>query len=316
TGEAMEIGLVSAPDEEYAQQIAPFLEHKGDPWNGHIRKCLREPMDELETRFYVGKLDGTVISNVMTAEYGRTGILGHVFTQPEHRGKGAFKLLMAEQMKDFRTRGGLLLLGTGYDSPAYWIYHGFGFRSLAPGSGLMQYATEDDFEAHYFAPGQTRAAGVQWKDWPRANILFTLREGDFLRSVAHERYGASSFEGEFLCLQERIEEDPSYQVKLLESEHGAVVGVATLIRDARWHRDVGLLDLFVHPHFTGSTGQLLESLDFPEGKTQCYADSGSTDKIRALEQAGFRQETVFLGQLRKDSGARLDVRVFSYSAGS
>ncbi|MCK5328190.1 MAG: GNAT family N-acetyltransferase [Candidatus Latescibacteria bacterium] len=316
TGEAMEIGVVLAPDEEHADRIAPFLKHKGDPWNAHIDRALREPLDELETRFYVGKLGGTIITSVMTVEHSRTGILGHVYTQPEHRRKGAFKLLMAEQMKDFRTRGGLLILGTGYDSPAYWIYHSFGFRSLTEGSGLMRTATEDDFEAHYFAPGKTRVVEVRWRDWPRLNALFCIREGDFLRSVERERYGVSSFEGGFLHLKKALEEDAAYQAKLLESEHGAVVGCATMTKDPRWHRDVWLLDLFLHPDFASSAGQLLDALNFPEGKIQCYADSGSPDKIRALEQAGFRQEVVFKRQIRTENGARLDVRGYTYSAGS
>ena len=316
TGEAMEIGVVLTPDEAHADRIAPFLEHKGDPWNTHIIRALREPLDELETRFYVGKLQGTIITNVMTVEHSRTGILGHVYTQPEHRRKGAFKLLMAEQMKHFRMRGGLLLLGTGYDSPAYWIYHGFGFRSLIEGSGLMRYATEDDFEARYFAPGKTRVVEVRWRDWPRLNALFSIREGDFLRSVGWERYGVSSFERGFLHLKKALEEDAAYQVRLLESEHGAVVGCATLTKDPRWHRDVWLLDLFLHPDFASSASELLDALNFPEGKIQCYADSGSPDKMRALEQAGFRQEAVFKGQLQTDDGARLDVKGYAVSAGS
>jgi GNAT superfamily N-acetyltransferase len=316
TGESMEIGVVLTPDEAHADQIAPFLKHKGDPWNTHIARALKEELDELETRFYVGKLRGTVVTNVMTAEYNRTGLFGHVYTQPEHRRKGAFKLLMAEQMKDFRTRGGLLLLGTGHDSPAYWIYHSFGFRSLTEGSGLMRTATEADFEAHYFAPGKTQVVEVRWRDWPRLNALFSIREGDFLRSVERERYGASSFEGGFLHLKEALEKDATYQAKLLESEHGAVVGCATLTKDPRWHRDVWLLDLFVHPDFTSSASALLDALDFPEGKIQCYADSRSSDKMRALEQAGFRQEAVFKGQLRTDDGECLDVRGYAVSGGS
>lgn len=313
TGESMEIGLVSAPDEAYADRIAAFLEHKGDPWNGHIAKALKEALDELETRFYVGKLGETIIANIMTVEYNRTGILGHVYTHPEHRRKGACKLLMAEQMKDFRTRGGLLLLGTGYDSPPYWIYHSFGFRSLMEGSGMMRYATEDDFEAQYFAPGKAEVVEVRWRDWPRLNALFSIQEGDFLRSVGWGLHGISSFEGGFLHLKKALEKDASYRAKLLASEHGAVVGCAALTKDSRWHGDVWLLDVFVHPNFASSTGQLLDALALPEGKIQCYADSRSAAKICTLEQAGFRQEAVFKEQIRADDGERLDVRVYAYS---
>ena len=314
TGESLEIGVVSGPDEAHADQIAPFLQHKGGLCNRHIAKALKEELDELETRFYVGKLRGTIIANIMTVEYNRTGILGHVYTQPEHRRKGACKLVMAEQMKDFRTRGGMLLLGTGYDSPPYWIYHSFGFRSLAEGSGFMRYATEDDFEAGYFAPGEVEAVEVRWLDWHRLNALFAIREGGFLRRVGRGLYGVSSFEWGFLHLKRDLEEDATYQAKLLGSERGGVVGCATLAKDPRWHRDVWLLDLFVHPNFASSAGQLLDALDFPEGKIQCYADSRSSEKMRALEQAGFRQEALFKAHIQADDGERLDVRVYSSPA--
>ena len=89
-----------------------------------------------KTRFYLGVIEGEAVGNIMTVEHGGIGILGHVYTLPEQRRKGIASRIMAAQMKDFQERGGrTLTLGTGFDSPAYWIYQGYGFRSIVEGSG-------------------------------------------------------------------------------------------------------------------------------------------------------------------------------------
>jgi len=64
TGEAIELGVVQAPDADWADRIAPFLIHKGGDWNYHIRLTLSQPLDGLETRFYVGHVGGQPIAHV------------------------------------------------------------------------------------------------------------------------------------------------------------------------------------------------------------------------------------------------------------
>lgn len=298
TGEKMEIGMVLAPDEEYADRIIDILRHKGEPWLGEVEKAVKGEITDLETRFYIGHLDGQVITNIMTAEYNRTGIFGHVYTRPEHRRKHACTLLMREQMEDFRKRGGgLLLLGTGYDSPAYWIYHSYGFRSLSEGSGFMRFSTESDFEVSHFAPGEVKVADVQWKHWPLMNVLASVRGIEVLRSVAFNMYGIAHFEGGFLNFINSLEENQSRKAKLLESSSGAVVGCITLGHDHRWTNKTYLLDIFLHPNFISHYALLLNALELPEGKIQCYVDAKSPgEKIAALQQAGFRREAVLKDQ--------------------
>lgn len=266
SGERMEVGLVTPPDDRFRDKIIPFLAHKGQPWEDHIREAFAGRIADLKTRFYIGHIHDTLVANIMTVEYNRTGILGHVFTNPEHRRKGACKLVMAQQMEDFRSRGGgQLLLGTGFDSPAYWIYHGFGFRSVAEGSGFIRYATQDDFEAAYFEAAPTKAVDVQWKDWPRWNVLGAYAGGDYLRSIALNWWGMRDFEGGFLDTRLRINEG-KLQVKLLESDRGSIVGFASLEGDPRWKQATALLDFFVHPHFEDRAPQLLDALPLPPCK--------------------------------------------------
>jgi len=310
TGETMEVGVVRTPDTEYGERILRFLHHKGPDWEWHIDGALKGEISDLETRFYIGHMDEDVITNIMTVEYGPTGIFGHVFTRPDQRRKGACSRLMAYQMDDFRRReGGLLLLGTGFDSPAYWIYHSYGFRGLYGEDGFMRYVTDEAFETKYFAPAQTEVIDVAWKDWPRINALTSREEAGMLKSLTFELYGAANFEHGFLELKRELERGKR-TAKLLESEREAIVGCATIGPHDLWPGGIHLLDLFIHPNFWGAAGALLDTLDLPSGKVQCYADIASSEKTAFLERQGFEQEALLKRQL-KWQGAELDVAIYS-----
>ena len=304
SGERMEIGVVEAPDEEYASRINSFLEHKPDVFRWHIERSVREELDELETYFYIGKLGDQIITNIMTVEHLGVGILGHVFTKPEHRRKGACTSVMREQMEDFRRRGGkALYLGTGYGGAAYRIYSKFGFRSVVPGSGFMRYFAEEDFESKWFNPQETtvKVKEVQWQDWPKMTALTGVVEGDWLRSVIIPIYGPTNFEGGFLALKRELEEGKRYrEVKLLESEKtGAIVGFVALADDPRWAGNVCLLDLFIHPRFCSSADPLMDALSWPDKKIQCFVEITSEEKISLLRAYGFQQEALFKRQVSR-----------------
>jgi len=311
TGENMEVGVILAPDGDFIDEMPKVLHHKGEPWLSHVSRALSGDIKGLETRFYVGQLDGHVVGNIMTVEYNHTGILGHVFTIPEQRRKHICSLIMAQQMADFRQRGGgILLLGTGYNSHPYWIYHSYGFRSLIEGSGFMRFSTDDDFEAKFFAKANANVVDVEWKHWPAMNLLTSRHEIGVLRSLSLGSYGVSSFEGGFLHFMKRIE-DRQIKAKLLESESGAVVGCIMLDQDRRWTSKTYILDMFVHPNFVPYYPELINSMELPDGKIQCYVDSRSPiNKMKSLEEAGFRQEALLKSQFIYNS-EWLDVFVYS-----
>lgn len=297
----MEIGVVKAPDKEYMQRLHDHLKHKGVPWIWHVDKATEGELDELETRFYIGKIGDEIASNVMIVEHSRVGILGHVFTKEHHRRKGAYKAVMAKQMEDCGARGMKLLhLGTGFDSAPYWIYHSFGFRSVTEGSGSMRLAWDESFEEQFFSSGDCKVEEVKWHHWPTTNVLTMQKEGDFLRSISCGHFGWNSFEGGFLHLKKEMEEKSMSSCNVLTKPNGAVVGMATLRPDVRWRGQVFLLDVFAHPNFSAHTVELIESMRLPPAKVQCYADSQSTAKMEALEKAGFEKEAVLEEQIRKD----------------
>lgn len=315
SGECMEVGVVNAPDEEYTGNIEPFLEHKGGLWNWHIEECMQKPLDALETRFYIGQIEGEIISNIMTVEYQGVGILGHVFTAPEHRRKGACKGVMKNQMEDFRNRGGrALYLGTGYDSHAYYIYASFGFQSVYPRSGFMRYWTNPDFEGHYFSKSQVHVKSVEWHDWGRITALTGIVGYDFLRSVDFGIYGPTSFEGGFLGFKHKLETSEHYlAANLLETETESVVGFLTLVRDRRWRPESYMVDIFVHPDYWEEAELLLDSVEWPSGKIQCYVDTVSLAKAECLQKYGFEPEAILEKQV-KHGNTWMNVNVFRYQS--
>ncbi len=139
TSEPIEVGVVESPDEEWLPRVVPFLAHKSGDYQAHTRRALEGPLDGLETRFYVGHVSGRILSQIQVVGARGAGIVGHVYTLPEERRKGACHAVMEHQMEDCRrARFRVLCLGTAFESPPYWIYHSFGFRSVGPGNGCMK----------------------------------------------------------------------------------------------------------------------------------------------------------------------------------
>jgi GNAT superfamily N-acetyltransferase len=309
TGEALRIERVVAPDADRQAQILPLLSHKPGGYRAHLEAAFADACDDLETRFYLGlRDDDTVVGNIMTVEAHGVGILGHVYTHPEHRRKGVCQAIMAHQMDDFRTRNGhVLLLGTGYQSPAYWIYHSFGFRDLPGASpGTMRYVSEDepDFEADFFADagGALTVVPARWKHWPLVALLASLPELPYLRSLTLEAWGVSLLEGPYCYFLARREEDERVAAAVLEAGNGAVAGVATLVPDEHWP-GVARLDLFAHPRVASPILAALVRALPPappfSDDVQCFADPRDALKIAALEQAGFTRRAVLPGQFRE-----------------
>ncbi len=312
TEERMEVGIITAPDAPHAEEVKQFLGHKGGYYEWHIVRCVTEVLGALETRFYVGKLDGRVITNIMTVEHEGVGILGHVFTLPQQRRKGAAKGVMAYQMEDFRQRSGrALYLGTGYNSHPYYIYHSFGFESVFSEAGFMKYHVDSDFEEHYFAPVPAHPKPVEWHDWPKVTALSGIVGWDALRSLAWNMYGPMNFEGGFLGFKHALETEDVYDdAKLLTTSDGAIVSWATVSRDERWKPATAVLDLFFHPNFADDVPTLLSAIEFPQSKVQCYIDSGAKKKAEILETAGFTCE----GRLKNQfayGGQNYDVLMFA-----
>ncbi len=325
TGETLEIGVVLAPNDvlapddhapdDHAPLVRPILVHKSSNEQWHLDEVFAVRVKPLETRFYLGRLQDRPVCNIMVSEHDGIGIVSHVYTRPEHRRKGIARHVMTEQMADFRTRGGrYLTLSTGYDTHPYWLYHGFGFRSVVPESGHMKYTDDAAFEAAHFrddGAGKTRLIPGDWMHWPSLNVFCAQAGPPFLRNVGLGHIGPRMFEGAYLGLMKQMRDDEDVQVRLAVTERGAVAGYATLVPDIRWRGETLLLDLTVHSAFNAQQKPLLESFVLPAGrKVLCHVEPGDGPKTAALEGAGFVHEAT-LRQQFKAAGNALDVEVYA-----
>lgn len=309
SGERVEMGVIVAPDHDWAERLEKLLGHKGELWNWQNTEVLRSNTG-IEVYFYVLHRGGKPFSNIMTAELAGVGILGHVWTNPEDRRKGAISQLMERQMKHFRERGGkALYLGTGFDTPPYHIYRKNGFEGIEDKSGRMEYyaTSKQQFEAIYFSNGATEIQGVDWLHWPSSPALFL---GDFpgvIRCAPLRLVGRNSTEGALLPLirdgkkWRREGKKPHTQV-LRNKQSTAVVGLATWDWDPLWP-DTCLVDVYCHPNYWEKAGNLLAALPLPDAdRYLAYGDSGCRAKHNVLEAAGFRQTATFVKRIAVDKG--------------
>ena len=306
SGEDIALGVVEAPEPAWLDRIAPFLIHKGGDWNYHVRQALAEPLDDLESRFYVATIGEEVISQVMIVGARGCGILGHVFTAPAWRQRRAFGQLMAAQMEDIRRLSyRVLTLGTGFDSHPYWIYHSFGFLSVAPGSGLMRWLAFPEAEERYLAPAAATVEPLRWQHWAGLNVLALrpLEAAEPLpRMLSLGVKGQQSVEGPFLRFMRHYLSLDNPQSRVLRSATGAVVGWCLLAPDPRWFGDVWLLDVGVHPAFAEQAAPLLANLEWPSAPVYALT-TADTARDGWLELAGLHAQAALPGWLRLGEGA-------------
>ncbi len=292
TGQRLDMGVVTAPDADWRGQVAPFLGHKQDPYRAHIARALDGPLDRLETRFYVGTVDGRLVSQVMLVGSRGVGIIGHVHTLAEERRKGACAALFRALLPHAESAGyRVLCLGTGYDTPPYHIYRSFDFRGIAPGSGCMVREAAPGAQAALLAPGPASVRPLRWDDWAWLELLAfqpVTADEELPRGAVMGIRGQESAEGPFVAFQSRRRKEPEIQAVALETGAGATVGWAAVAPDPRWFGDVYALDFHVAPSFQGSLADLLDALALPEAPVVAYLTEPEGPRARLLAARGFQ----------------------------
>lgn len=312
TGENLIIGVVEAPDAAWAERVGRFLVHKGGDWTYHVEQALHGPLDDLQTRFYVGTVGDELVSQVMITGRPPAGILGHVFTAPAWRQRGAYRQVMAAQMADVRALGfEILTLGTGYASHPYAIYHSFGFRPVAPESGKMRWLADPEAEARFLAPGPAQVRTLGWGDWGALNVvaLRPLGEREPLpRLPALGIKGQENAEGPFLTFMCRNRQRPGVTLRALASATGAVVGWCLLTPDRRWFGDAWLFDAATLPAFSSSWPALTADLAWPDAPVYSIT-TPDQERAARLTALGFSLQTTLPAWLNR-AGAREDVQLW------
>jgi len=281
-----------------------------------MKLALDEGIPAIRMNFFELVIGDDIAGNITTVDADGIGMLQHVFTNPDHRRKGICQALMQAATEDFAGRGGrAMYLGTGYESPAYWIYHSFGFRPIQK-SGAMKWLLDPTFEGKYFTAGETSVRNVQWGDWPALTALYQSEAGAYLRGLHFGHYGHSSYEGCFPAMMGQLDQGGITQAKVLVSDSGAVVGHALLAPQRQWRGEPVLLDFFVHTNFARRGAQLLRALDLPtDRKVQCYCDAAAGPKMAALQGREFRREALLKEQIRRGD-EWLDVVIYAHRRGT
>lgn len=302
-GSTVEVRLVMPPEPGWADAMHCFLQHKGMPWQIQWQTAFAGGCDDLQTRFYVLVDKGEPISNIMTCETAGIGILGHVFTKPAWRGKGAASILMKVVCDDFaRCDGIALYLGTAYDSMPWRLYQKFGFEGFLPNSGLMRWIRRPDSLRAKFTGNSLRARPVKWSDWPLLQCLFLQPADDYVKNMGLKRFGPSDMEGAYLTLRERMEKTPGMHCSVLTNGQGMTVGLGTAMPLDTQLSDYVLVDVFAHRGAEAGLTDLLASLALPADQPLlAVVDESGCARRTAMEAAGFAPAGCLPGALNVEA---------------
>jgi len=283
-GSEMGLCVVEAPDADWAPRLIALLGHKPPVYMGHVAAALARRLDALQTLFYVGLLGGAPVTVAMVVGAHGAGLLGHVYTVPEWRRRGASSLLLAALDADVRARSyRVLTLGTNPEGHARRMYEGVGFRQVEPGSGSMSRWTGQDADAP--PAGAVSVGPARWDDWGWLSAAAALprRKGEPLpRSRALGVAGPSHVEAGFLAAMQ------SGMALTVVRRGPTAVGWASLSdRDLAALGAVAALDFYVRPDCTADAGELLGRLSWPERPVVCAQAGARGYRAEALRASGF-----------------------------
>lgn len=313
SGEAVDFGYVEAPDLEWSGRLLTFLAHKAPDWRFHLERAFVDSLDGLRTRFYIATVHEELVSQVMISDARGCGILSHVFTAPQWRRRNAYRQLMAIQMEHCAASGiKILTLSTGFNTHPYWIYHSFGFRSIAPGSGAMMWKVSPESDRELLQPSATvTTRALRWEDWPVLNVSAfqpVMPSEPLPRFSTMGVSGQGNLEGSFISFQRRIQAFDTEFQRVQVTEHGAVGGWCFFSPDPGWFNRVWRADICALPAFTEVCSQSPDSMSWPEAPiwTVTTSDKG---KAQWLHTLGFSQRTVLKGWLER-KGYPMDAEVW------
>jgi GNAT superfamily N-acetyltransferase len=279
------LGVVEAPDATWAPRLRHLLGHKPPIYRYHIERSLTEPLDALQTLYYVGLVGEVPVTVAMVAGAHGAGVYGHVYTVPEWRQRGASTLLHEAVAADTRARGyRALSLGTDPRGHARRLYEGIGYRPVLPGRGDMIWRADDGSAAG--PPREPSAVGpARWDDWgwvSEATCPPPEPGEELPRSILFGVRDAGHVEAGYVAV---MRDGPPLVV--LRSGRAAVGWAAVLPEAARALGAAGL-EFYVRPGFREEAERLLDALAWPERAVVTAVAGGPGYRARALAAHGFR----------------------------
>jgi GNAT superfamily N-acetyltransferase len=250
------------------RDLLALVWHKGSPWVEDIHRRLQGQCAGSRDRFFVG-YDGprpvALVWYTVAETEPRLGLLGHVYTRPEHRRRGLATRLMETAMADFARQGGVAMQLFTYNPETLPFYERLGFETLyasrvmhAADWYLRSPAGSKALIDGWFAPRACRVRPLAAGDLPQYCLLYNLEHRTRLKDRAQEI--GLGLEAE-LAFIHSLEKGRQGKAACLALDNGrTIVGSGGLAACGFPHQShVGLFDYYTHPGFSGSAGQLAEA---------------------------------------------------------
>jgi len=122
--------LILGPSPARWPAVAQLLGHEESLWLEDLRRRLVDGVDGSHDAFAAIPDGGQMLAGAGIRRRHDIGVLGHLFTRPEHRGRGYARLLMQALLSWFDMSGGKWLYLTTPAELAGGLFEKFGFRAL------------------------------------------------------------------------------------------------------------------------------------------------------------------------------------------
>ncbi len=298
TGEEIAVGVVEpCGDSDWQPRVEAMLGHKSAINRLHVEAAFRGPLDDLQTLFYVGVVQGELVTISMLAGAHGAAIYGHVVTRPAWRRRGAASALHRVLAADWRRRGyRVVTLSTDAGGHAQRLYAGVGFRPLRPGAGDMIWHDEPGGEAVCLADGPTRVGPMRWGDWgwlSEALCAEVEPEEELPRSVLFRVRDLHYVDWPFIAAMTGADVERSGRVEGRVLRQGKrVLGWAALLPHAASALGASALELYLRPgaRADGAADALLAALPWSGAPVIHACTPPAGYRAAALARHGFLRQ--------------------------
>lgn len=259
--------LIIPPAPARWQALCDLLRHRGSPWVQDMAQRINHGVPGAEDAFAVIATGGNYLASASISKCGDLGVLGHVYTRPEQRGRGYARQLTETVLSWFDMTGGRWLLHSTTAELDEAVYAKFGFVPLRrvgwpPHDRVTmvragQGVTGDPYPE---LGGEVEVRELTRADWPAMVTLLQYRQGPDPRvSLDESAVAAEPFTLDLIVHQERG------ACQLLGARQGGrLVGLATLATDQPPPRTYAML----MPHVAAPAE--LRAAVMEQGKSRGY----------------------------------------------
>lgn len=292
-GEWLTIKAIKTPAEEYEDRIFSYINPKM-PWRQDTYKRINGDIaDQCKDMFFIGEIDGEIVSLMWYTISGDVGTYGMVSTSEKHRNKGIYGCIMKYCIQFMDSELGLQAVYLAVSNPlAYKIYKKNGWQpynnGALNGTCIMRRLInwnidEKEFDDNYYKKHQNDGSGIIIRkvirgDLPKLEALYNLAESKvMIKDYSASIYKGTAVECQIIDLINKMELGEGH-FYCIENVLGRIVGAATLYNKANVRagessntsssttnptgneRSIKILDFFTHPNYKEYTKSLISRI--------------------------------------------------------